>query len=186
MAKKSTTPKGRTKRPRTSKLGTAPNLPAASSITGLSIQLLRAAKAAGCRGFRSNGTIACDALLEFVAKHPELLPDADQDVSYELERALRQRALRKLAELRLGEEDGRLMSKTDAAASVFRAFSAAKNALLGNRPTVASKIAAIVGGDMKVIDSILEDHHLEFLTELHAGKWDPKCPNCGKPPIEPG
>src|SRR5262245_30914475 len=78
------------------KLGTANSMKSAAAICGISRRAVQAAKNAGCPAVKPSGRVNCDALLEWLAVHPETLSLAGQAISRDEEMVLKIRAERQL------------------------------------------------------------------------------------------
>jgi hypothetical protein len=87
--------------------GIAASMRGASALTGFSFRAVQAAKNGGCTAFLANGRVNCDALVEWLSEHPEILEIAGERVNRDYELALKARADRMLREHELAVQQGK-------------------------------------------------------------------------------
>ena len=156
------------------KLGTAKNIGAAVSITGLSETLIRLARDKGCQAIRANGNIQCDELIDYIAAKPELRRIAEAIPDYKLEKALDLRESRLLKEQRRLKLAEKLVTAEEVIREWTRYIFAAKNKLRQAESALAAEAGMRLGlssEQVAVIKEIHRTHSRRILNELHQGKW---------------
>lgn len=115
-------PKKPGKKGKKQKLGIALNMEAAASRTELPRELVEAARNQGCTAFHQSGRIDCDALLDYVAAHPDLIPKKDPNADAPnilLEEARLKRVNRQIREEKLLEIRRKVITKSEAGQRLF-------------------------------------------------------------------
>lgn len=162
------------------KLGIAPSMRAAMSKTKLPMQVLQAAKAAGCSAFKGNQTVNCDELLEFVVT----MPQDEEAPDYYVERAKDIRANRLLKEQKLREREKLVWPIEKIRQAWTRNVIACKTkfAIVENAVAVEAAMRLNLTADqVNAIKEIHAKHNRAAMKELFAGEWGKtECPHCQK------
>lgn len=156
----------------------------AASKTGLEIEIVAAAKDAGCGAFRARGDVDCDALIAWLSEHPEIATSAGV-INRNLEEALKIRADRMLKEHKLEVARRGVIPVDEMKRDATRTIVAAKSKMASSEKTFAMKAKMrfalsdeIIGG----LVEILTEGHKEVQRELARGDWImQECPHCKKP-----
>ena len=138
---------------------------AAASVCGISLRACQAAKNGGCKAVATSGRVDCDALLEWLALHPEALAIAGQKLSRDEEQVLLIRAQRLLKENQLAIQSGRFVSAEQVERDTFAMISTAKAVLLSGPASLAPQV---VGSSIPEAELILRKWLHSALSQLHA------------------
>jgi hypothetical protein len=147
----------------------AASMKAACSITGLAKDVVQTAKKAGCEAFLANGSVRCDDLIEWIAERPEILEAANDSPNFELERALKTRAERRLKEHELDLRHGSVIPVDEVRRAVTQMVFSAKRKLLAIPKRMSQRLAAET--DAIEIEERLNDELYDALESLSKGEW---------------
>ena len=168
---------------RTEKLGIAPTMAAAASITGLAPEIVSAAKEAGCEAFRSRGDVNCDVLMQWLAEHPEIAAETGV-INKPLEEALKIRAERQTKEHKLAELKRKVIPIDEVKRTYTRSVLAAKSKLLSSDKAIGMKAKLRLGiteDQLTKLSEIVIEEHREIAREMSKGEWFlQECPYCEK------
>ena len=159
---------------KTKKIGLAVSLKSAACVTGLSYRAVQAAKAAGCRAIKPSGRVNCDALLEWLASHPEILEASGDKIDRDVEITLRVRADREIREHRLALLRGEYISTHQVEMDVAAMIQTAKLVLLAGPSSLAPQV---VGVSVQEAETLLKEwlhSALDKLQKNPLGKTEPK------------
>jgi hypothetical protein len=170
------------------KLGTAPTIASAAARCGMPAELLQHCKALGWQCFKANGRVDCDALLERLGEHQEVLEQFGVNVSEKLEKALWLRAKREREQHALALERGEVWPIDDVKRSNTTFIFAMKARLMQAAHNLGIAATVDLGltdpEKQRIFREIITNEHTEVLRHLHSGKWfNSPCPNCGKSPL---
>jgi hypothetical protein len=161
------------------KLGIAKTMKAASAITGISLSRVRSAAAHGCKAFRSNGTVDCEALVDFIATMPDEGP-----IDIDLEKARLMRANRMLKEQEHDERAKVLWPIEVVRQSVMRNVISCKTKLYNAENAIAVESGMrlnLTSDQVSTIVEIVRKNHRAAIKEMHAGELGKVvCPECRK------
>lgn len=167
------------KRKSTDALGLAKTLKAAVGLTRLPLHIVQKIKDAGCKAFKANGTVDCDALMEAASALPDT-PD-DEFPDYYVERAKRVRASRLLDEQKLRERDKLLWAIEVIRRGWFRNVITAKKKLYAAEHEISAQCAlrGFNAEQSSLVRDLVAKHNRGIVKELFAGEWGKcVCPNC--------
>jgi phage terminase Nu1 subunit (DNA packaging protein) len=152
------------KHTRARRIGTAVSMKACAALTGLTFRAVQAAKDAGCPAIKQNGRVDCDALIKWLANHPQVLEGAGLQVNSDVEQALKIRADRMLREHKLAVLRGQYVLASDmqkAGAELGMAVRKIVEQIHLAAPTV-------VGVSVADAEARLKDIEQEILGQLHG------------------
>lgn len=147
----------------------AATMQSAVSITGLSLEVVRNSKKAGCDAFKVNGNVDCDRLIEWLTEHKGILETSGDSPSFELERALKTRAERKLKEHDLELKQRNSIPTTEVRSVLVRSLFAFKKRLMDVSRRCSQSIAAET--DVILITEKIDHEISHALDELSQGGW---------------
>jgi hypothetical protein len=148
--------------------------------TGISLDLLKAAKRAGCPAFRGP-RVYMEELREWLESNPvdqiKLLNPIDSEKLRELT------VRRKQREYEFQVQQGLYVLKSDVVESNVHSIATAKSVMEGKRTALAMVIAAATGADPNFISAKIEERDREVCTELtkRENYTGATCRECGKP-----
>lgn len=175
------------KKSKPKKLGAAKTLRAAAGRTGLPPHVIQGAKDAGCPAFRSNGTVDCDELVEFVASQPPSTA-TDSEPDYYVERARDIRANRMLKEQRLAERSKELVPRERLRSAWYRNVISCKTKFYNSETGITTEATMRLGlnaEQMSMLKEIVMKHQRIAIRELNVGEWGTVvCPMCKQDIIE--
>lgn len=142
---------------------------AASSITGLPFTTVQAAKRAGCDAFNPQGSVNCDRLIEWLADNKKILEQSGDNPNFEIERALKTRAERKLKEHDLELKRRNSIPTVEVRSVLVRSLFAFRRRLFEIPKRCAQSIAA--ESDSVLISERVEKELTEAMADLAKGDW---------------
>lgn len=161
----------------------AKNVAGASSITGIPIVVIQAAKDKGCRAFKANGNIDCEELTDFVAENADT-SNADHVIDPRVQKAWQ------MFESRMSTRQKRLIAgkklipieavRTDWTRNVV----ACKMKFYNAENTISVEAGMKLGlrqDQITTLKEIITKHHRPAIKEMHKGEYGQcSCPHCGK------
>lgn len=167
------------KKPTKKKLGLAKNQAAAAAKCGVTVaEVKRAAKSASV--VRSNGTVDCDALAQWLKANPK--PEQDTATDIENEKLLHIRANREWIESRTAERNGLMVLKETARRAWSRNVLSCKGKLYSAEAQASVEIGIKLGlrpEQTEQVRSIIASHHKPAIKELFQGEFGKvECPLC--------
>lgn len=162
-----------------SRLGIAKNVKAASTMTGIPVDAIRAAKDAaaaidGKQVWRQNGNIDCDLLVTWMAEHQEILHQFSDVPNIEIEKALLVKARRLDMEQRTAIRGKHLVETHVVKRDVGKMILVAKGMLMTNIDSITAGAAmkcALSPQQIADLRQIVSDGTLMVLRELAKGEW---------------
>lgn len=165
------------------KLGIAPTLSAAASVTGLDPDVIAEAKNCACKAFRTRGDVDCDALLNWLC-YGQNLKLVSGAINRTFEEALKARADRKMKEHRLDVAKRETIPVDEVKRTYTRSVIAAKSKMASSERTMIMQARlrlALSDEQSNVLGEILSEGHKETQREMAKGEWLLQtCPHCAK------
>lgn len=156
----------------------------AAGREGLPVDLLKLCKRQGCDAFDGNGRVDLVKLRAYLAEHPDIMAQFDSMPNYGLEKALRERARRKLDELNYERKRGELVLLADVKRAQKRNIVEAKRKFSEAIQTGITEAGLKEGLQPEVwgrIEQNTQQRGREALGALYRGLGEPcTCPKCGE------
>jgi hypothetical protein len=161
----------------------------AAAKLGVPVDLLRMARAAGCKAFKSSGRVCIVEAAQFLADNPHLASassdasDASAMVSSVRESALDKKAIREMREHKLALLRREVIPATEMRLTFTRAFLETKKKFSESFRTLAQEIGLHMAGTEDQIAwalNLSERRARETLLDLSKNEWLATCPKCGE------
>jgi hypothetical protein len=150
---------------------------AASGATGLPIEALKGAKAAGSDAFEANGNVDCGKLIKFLAKHPEILEAAGAQVNIRIEEALTARAKRLMVEHDLKKAEEKVLPLEEVKRDGTRFVMELKRKAFAMPKRLAQIFA--LETDAVTIEQKMKEELTEVFADVSKNPWTSlTCPKC--------
>lgn len=153
----------------------APTMQSAAGRLNLSLDVLKAAKDAGCDAFRERGSVDCDRLPKWLAEHPDILSGEPGGMpSKAIEQALLLRARRQREEHRLAVERREYVLAAEVRRGIGRMVISAKQQFLTNVDSIVAGAAMkcnLTPDQCNALREIVSSHTHATLKELAKGQW---------------
>lgn len=149
-----------------SSFGIVDSMRAASVRCAIPVEILKAVKRTGSNAFRPNGRVDCDAVMDYLKQHPELQSHQDDELSYEREKTLHERAKRQIAENRLALQTGELVRVKRVEMIWSNILLAARDAVLSLPGKIAPQI--LFCKDAGEVKAMLEKAINDYLITMQA------------------
>ena len=162
------------------RLGTAPTIAVASKRLSVPVVELKAAKRAGCPGFK-HSRVDCDAVKSWLEKNPIKIDEHMRPMERQKFRKLKADADAK--EFQLQVRKGEYLPRSEVRSMNTRAVATARSVMHGKASGLALVLASLTGADPVAIEERIKESFREIIAELHRAPCVVKtvtCKQCGK------